>query len=108
MVVAHGWSGKSGSSCLALVLATSIPRTAPYCEALCTADDSMESVKLRTIYDCVVVFDQDVTASLERIEYHSSRVTQFDLENWLVVFSPPLLTRRSVIFSEFQQMTEYR
>jgi hypothetical protein len=65
MVVAHGWSGKSGSSCLALVLAARVPRTAPDCEALGTADDSMESIKLGTIYHCVVVFDQDVAAGFE-------------------------------------------
>jgi hypothetical protein len=65
MVVAHSWPRKSGSSCLALVLTTRIPWTTPYREALCTADDSMESVELRTIYHCVVVFDQDVTAGLE-------------------------------------------
>lgn len=68
----------------------------------------MESVELRTIYHCVVVLDQDVAASLERIEYHGSRITQLDLENWLIVLAPPLFTRRSVIFSEFEQMTEYR
>lgn len=68
----------------------------------------MESVKLGTIYHCVMVFDQDVAAGFERVEYHGSRVTQFDLENWLVVLAPPLLTQRSVVFTEFQQMTEYR
>lgn len=68
----------------------------------------MESVKFRTIYHCVVVLNQDIAASLERVEYHGSRVTQFDLENRFIILPPPFLTGRSVIFSEFEQVTEDR
>lgn len=107
MVVAHGWPRKSGSSRLALVFATRIPWTASYREALCTADDSVESVKLRTIYHCIVMFDQDVTAGIERVEHHGSSVTQSDLENRLVVLAPPFFTRGCVILPQFQQVTEY-
>lgn len=68
----------------------------------------MECIKLGTIYHSIVMLDQDITASIKRVENHSSSISQLDLENRLVVLAPPLLAGRSVIFSEFQEVAEDR
>lgn len=67
----------------------------------------MESVEFGAIYHCVMVFDQDVTAGFERVEHYGSSVTQFDLENWLIVLAPPSFTGGCVILPEFQEMPKY-
>lgn len=68
----------------------------------------MECIKLGTIYHSIMMLDQDVTTGIERVENNRSSISQLDLKDRLVVLSPPLFARRSVIFSEFQKMAEDR
>ena len=74
IIVAHCRLRKSRPGRFALVLAARIPRAATDGEALCTTDDSMECVELRSIDDCIVVLHQNVAACLERVEHHGPSV----------------------------------
>lgn len=93
VIAAHCRLRESRTGCFALVLATGIPRTASNCEALGTADNSMEGVELRTVDYSVVVFHQDVTASFKRVEDDSSSITKLNLEDRILVLAPPFLAR---------------
>ena len=93
MIAAHCRFGESRTSCFPLVLATNIPGAASDREALRAADDSVESVKLRTVDHSVVVLHQDVTASFKRVEDDCPSVTKLDLKDRVLVLAPPFLAR---------------
>jgi hypothetical protein len=76
-----------------LVFATGIPGATSNCKALGTADNSMESVELRTVDYSVVVFHQDVTASFKRVEDDCASVAKLDLKDRILVLAPPFLAR---------------
>ena len=93
VITAHGGLRESRASRFALVFATGIPRATANREALSATDNSMESVKLRTVNHSVVVFHKDVAASFERVEHNSTSVAKLDLEDRILVLAPPFLTR---------------
>ena len=106
VIAAHGRFRESSSRCLALVLATGIPRATSDREALGAADNSVESVELGTVDNSVVVFHQDIATGFERVEHYRSSIAQLYLEDWVFVLAPPLLARGSMVFTELEQVAK--